>query len=122
VLFLEKDGEPIGFALALPDVNQALRHANGRLFPLGWLKLLYHARRIHKVRVLVLGLLKEYRGRGLDILLYLTLTRNGTRKGYSEGEFSWILEDNTAIRRPLERIGARVYKTYRFYEHSTDRA
>ncbi len=85
VLFLEKDGEPIGFALALPDVNQAVRHANGRLFPFGLLKILYHARHIHKVRVLVLGLLKEYRGRGLDVLLYLTLIRNGTRKGYYGG-------------------------------------
>jgi hypothetical protein len=122
VLFLEKEGAPIGFALALPDVNQAVRHANGRLFPFGLIKILYHARRIHKIRVLVLGLLQEYRGRGLDILLYLTLTRNGMNKGYNEGEFSWILEDNAAIRRPLERIGARVYKTYRFYERSIGRA
>jgi GNAT superfamily N-acetyltransferase len=122
VLFLEKEGNPVGFALALPDVNQAVRHANGRLFPLGLAKILFYARRIHKARVLVLGLLKEYRGRGLDIVLYLTLIRNGTRKGYDEGEFSWILEDNMAIRRPLERIGAKVYKTYRFYERPIDRA
>lgn len=116
VLFLEKGGQPIGFALALPDVNQAVRHANGRLFPFGLLKILYHARHIHKLRVLVLGLLADYRGRGLDILLYLTLTRNGMNKGYNEGEFSWILEDNMAIRRPMEKLGAHVYKTYRFYE------
>ncbi len=118
VLFIEKDGEPIGFALALPDVNQAIRHANGRLFPLGLLKILYHARKIRKIRVLVLGILKEYRGKGLDVLLYLQLFRNGYRKKYNEGEFSWILEDNAAIRRPLERFGAQVYKTYRFYERS----
>ncbi len=85
VLFIEKDGAPIGFALALPDVNQAVRHANGRLFPFGLLKILYHARHIHKARVLVLGLLKEYRGRGLDVLLYLTLIRNGTPKRPSRG-------------------------------------
>ncbi|MDM7914798.1 MAG: N-acetyltransferase [Candidatus Eisenbacteria bacterium] len=116
ILFLEKEGEPIGFAMALPDLNQALRHANGRLFPFGLLKILYHARKIHKVRVLILGILEAHRGRGLDVLLYLQLFKNGTRRGYHEGEFSWILEDNVAIRRPLERIGAKVYKTYRFYE------
>ncbi len=118
VLFMQKNGTTIGFAMALPDVNRALKHANGRLFPVGLIKILWHARRIHKVRVLVLGLLKEYRGRGLDVLLYLHLYRNGLRKGYNEGEFSWILEDNVAIRRPLERMGAKVYKTYRFYERS----
>jgi len=116
VLFMQKNGNTIGFAMALPDLNQAVKHANGRLFPIGLLKILWHARRIRKVRVLVLGLLKDYRGRGLDVLLYMHLYRNGLRKGFNEGEFSWILEDNVAIRRPLERIGARVYKTYRFYE------
>jgi hypothetical protein len=117
VLFMQKKGgETIGFAMALPDVNQALKHANGRLFPIGLPKILWHARHIKKLRVLVLGLLQEHRGKGLDVLLYLHLYRNGMRKGYNEGEFSWILEDNTAIRRPLERIGAHVYKTYRFYE------
>lgn len=118
VLFMQKNGSTIGFAMALPDLNRALKHANGRLFPLGLVKILWHARRIHKVRVLVLGLLKEYRGRGLDVLLYLHLYRNGLRKGYNEGEFSWILEDNVSIRRPLERMGAHVYKTYRFYERA----
>jgi GNAT superfamily N-acetyltransferase len=118
VLYMEKDGKTIGFALALPDVNQAVQHANGRLFPLGLIKILYHARKIRKVRVLVLGLLKEYRGRGLDVLLYVQLYRNGLRRNYNEGEFSWILEDNVAIRRPLEKLGARVYRTYRFYERS----
>ena len=116
IIFLEKDGEPIGFTMALPDLNQAVRHANGRLFPFGLLKILYHARKIRKLRVLTLGILREYRGRGLDILLYLQLFRNGYRKKYNEGEFSWILEDNVVMRRPMERIGAHVYKTYRFYE------
>lgn len=116
ILFLEKDSEPIGFAMALPDMNQAIRHANGRLFPLGLLKILYHARKIRTARVLVLGILKEHRGKGLDILLYIQLIKNGLRHGFRGGEFSWILEDNTAIRRPLERLGASAYKTYRFYE------
>lgn len=118
VLFVEKQGETIGFALALPDVNIALKHANGRLFPFGLLKILYYSRKIDLARVLVLGILKEYRGRGLDIPMYLALVRNAAKKGMHAGEMSWILEDNFAIRRPLERFGARVYKRYRFYERS----
>lgn len=116
ILFLEKDSQPIGFAMGLPDMNQALRHANGRLFPFGLLKILYHARKIRMARVLVLGILKEYRGKGLDILLYIQLIKNAVRHGFHGGEFSWILEENTAIRRPLEKLGGKVYKTYRFYE------
>lgn len=121
IIFLEKEGQTIGCALALPDVNQALRHVNGRLFPFGLLKILYHARRIRRIRVLALGLLREHRGKGLDILLYLQLFKNGFRKSYHQGEFSWVLEDNIAMCRPLERIGAKLYKTYRFYERPARR-
>jgi GNAT superfamily N-acetyltransferase len=113
---LEVSGEPVGFALALPDVNLALRRANGRLFPFGLVRILLASRRIRRLRVPILGLLPEYRGRGLDTLLYLHIFRNGLRRGYREAEFSWILEDNLPMRRPLERLGATVHRTYRIYD------
>ncbi len=112
----EIDGRPVGFALALPDLNQALRHADGRLFPLGLPKILWYARKINRARVLVLGVVKEYRKLGIDVIMYRDLFRYGMEKGYYAGEFSWILEDNMAIRRPLEGFGAEVYKTYRVYQ------
>lgn len=119
VLFAEgEDGEPVGFAVALPDMNQALKHANGRLFPFGLLKILWHSRNISRMRVVTLGVLPEYRGKGVDALLYLHLFRNGHATGHNAAEFSWMLEDNEAIRRPMERIGARVYKRYRLYDLS----
>lgn len=110
------DGRPIGFALALPDLNRALLHANGRLFPLGLLKILWHRRKIDSIRVITLGLLEEYRGKGLDAVLYLEIFRRGLERGYDRGEFSWILADNEAMRRPLERMGARVDRRYRLYD------
>lgn len=116
VVFAEREGKAIGFALALPDVNQAVKKANGRLFPFGLLKILLESRRIRAIRVLTLGVLKEYRGKGADILMYMSLYQNGTRKGYRAGEFSWILEDNAPMRRALDAIGAEVYKTYRLYD------
>jgi GNAT superfamily N-acetyltransferase len=117
VVFAETlEGEPIGFALWLKDYNQALIHARGRLFPFGLLKILWHARRIDFCRVLTLGLVPEYRGKGIDNLLYLAIFREGAAKGMQAGEFSWILEDNLAMRKPLERIGATVYKRYRLYD------
>jgi len=118
VAFVEKDGEPIGFCLALPDFNMALRHANGRLFPFGLLKILWYSRKIDRLRVLALGLLPEYRKLGIDQLLYLQLWRSGRRKGIRQGEFSWILEDNAPMRTAVEKMGSKVAKTYRIYEGS----
>ncbi|MCS7315806.1 MAG: hypothetical protein RMI94_14465 [Bryobacterales bacterium] len=115
-LLAEIEGRPAGCALALPDINQALRHARGRLLPLGVFKMLYHMRAIRRMRVLILGVLEEYRTTGAAAALYAALFRNGRRAGYEEGEFSWVLEDNVMMNRSLEALGARRYKTYRIYE------
>ncbi len=112
----EVDGEPVGFALALPDVNQAVRHANGRLFPIGLFKLLWHLRRVSRIRILTLGLKAEYRRMGLDALFYKEIFSRGRDLGYRRAESSWILEDNRLMRRALEKMGFTAYKTYRLYE------
>ena len=110
------DGEPVGFSLSLPDLNQAIRHADGRLFPFGLLKILWHARSIDVCRVITLGLVEAYRGKGIDALLYLETFRRGAARGITAGEFGWVLADNEAMRRPLEKLGAEVHKRYRLYD------
>jgi len=113
---LEVSGQPVGFGLGLPDANIALKEANGRLFPVGLIKILLAKRDIRRFRVPILGLLKEYRGLGYDVMLYLHLVREGMRKGYREAEMSWILEDNLPMRRGIENLGGRPYRTYRIYD------
>jgi GNAT superfamily N-acetyltransferase len=115
-LIAEVEGEPVGFSLVLPDYNQVLRHLNGRLFPFGIFKFLWHRRKIDRVRILTLGLIPGYRRRGLDAMMYLRIFQAAARGGYHWGEASWILEDNWEIRRGMERCGGEVYKTYRIYE------
>ncbi len=115
-LIAELENRPVGFALALPDYNQALRHMNGRLFPLGFLKFLWYGRRIDALRILLLGTNPDVRVRGLDAMLYLKLWQDVPAYGYRLVECSWILEDNWAMQRGLERMGAQVYKTYRIFE------
>lgn len=115
-LIAEIDGEPVGFTLVLPDLNQAIRHTNGRLLPFGLFKLLWYARRIDQVRVLTLGVKPEYRRHGLDAMLMLRGYRRALELGYRRSEASWILEDNLPMRRIMERLGWQVYKTYRVYE------
>jgi GNAT superfamily N-acetyltransferase len=116
VLVGEVNGRAVGFALALPDINQALRHAGGRLFPFGLFKILYHQRLIKDIRVLALGVVEEYRTAGVAAGFYAALIRNGRRLGYDRSEMSWILEDNVLMNRSLEALGAMKYKTYRIYE------
>lgn len=111
----EVHGRPVGFALALPDYNQALKHVNGRLFPFGIFKLLWYRRKIDRVRVFTLGLTPEYRRKGIDALFYLRMFENGMEVGIDGAEAGWILEDNWGMRRGMERMGAHVFKTYRVY-------
>ena len=114
------EGEPIAFALALPDYNQALRHVNGRLLPFGLLKLLWYRRRINAVRVITLGVKPEHRGKGIDGMLIAHILGEAQKLNMAQGECSWILEDNSAMRRGIERVGGTVYKTYRVFEKPLD--
>jgi GNAT superfamily N-acetyltransferase len=116
----EKDGKLIGFGIALPDLNVVFRrHRSGRLFPMV-LDLLWSLkmRRIRRARILLLGIHPEYRGKGIDAMLYHWIwTKSGERRIYW-GEAGWILEDNPAMNAGLEKMTFRVYKTYRLYDRS----
>jgi GNAT superfamily N-acetyltransferase len=116
VLIGEVGDRVVGFALALPDANQALKPAYGSLFPTGLLKILYYQRLVKSVRVLALGVVEEYRASGLAAAFYATLVQNARKLGFGETEMSWILEDNVLMNRSLEVMGAKRYKTYRIYE------
>lgn len=116
VCFAERAGEVIGFAIALPDLNVALRrNPSGRLFP-GVLKVLWHARRISRLRILLLGALKEYRQTGVDALMYHWIWTKGIARGFRWGEAGWILEDNAPMNNATMHLGFRRYKTYRVYD------
>jgi len=110
------NGLPAGFSLTLPNLNEALARINGRLFPFGIFTLMRQSRRIASGRNLLLGIVPEFRKLGLDILLYRKTVEAAIALGYTYGELSWILEDNIDMRKVLEKLGARVYKTYRFFE------
>jgi hypothetical protein len=113
----EVDGRPVACAVAVPDINQALRGTDGRLFPLGLIRLLGRKRIIDQVRLLLLGVVPEYRSVGLFPLLICELQKHlAMNTSYRRAEFSWVLEDNREINKPVERLGAVRYKTYRIYQ------
>jgi len=112
----EKDGEPIGMALTLPDYNQVLARLNGRLLPFGWLKALRARKEIDQVRVFVLGVRPEYQHTGVAAGLYVEHYRMAQETPQKGGEMGWILESNTAMNRAMEAMGGRIVKRYRLYE------
>ena len=112
----EAQGRLVACAVALPDINQALRGTNGTLFPLGLIKLLARRRYIDQVRLLLLGIDPEYRSTGLYPVLIAELHRQSLGGPYKRAEFSWVLEDNRDINQPAEEAGARRYKTYRIFQ------
>ncbi|MEX2403468.1 MAG: hypothetical protein WD625_05005, partial [Balneolales bacterium] len=112
----EVDGVPVGFSIALPDLNQALQHLDGSLLPTGVFKLLFYRRKINAIRSALMGIIPEYQGRGIDALLHRQAIENGLKKGYVSSELGWLLETNTHIIRVAEKLGGSRSKTYRLYQ------
>ena len=112
----EADGRIVACAVAIPDINQALKGTDGRLLPLGLVRLLLRKRYIDQARLLLLGVDVAYRALGLYPLLIAELHRQMIGGPYRRIEFSWVLEDNRDINQPAEAAGARRYKTYRIYQ------
>lgn len=116
VVFCEQEGNTIGFAAALPDLNVALKtNPSGRIFP-GIVKILLAARKITRIRILLLGLLKDYRKTGADALMYHWIWEKGYALGYRWAEAGWILENNAPMNNGLLRMGFDPYKTLRLYD------
>ena len=113
----EVDGQPAAFILSVLDYNRVLKRvSSGRLFPTGAVRLLLGRRRLNTGRGMALGIKPAFRTRSLlPVFLYESLRR--ARAIQSPGaEASWILEDNAAMRAPLDRLGGRVYRRWRIYE------
>lgn len=115
----EAGPEPVGFLLALPDYNPALKPLKGRLLTpkvFGFIPYLMGWKRPTRTRVLTLGVKEKYRSKGLESAMLIEGLRVGFEAGVRESEASWILEDNVMMCRVIEAIGGRVYKRYRIYE------
>jgi GNAT superfamily N-acetyltransferase len=116
----EKDGQVIGFGIALPDLNVVFRrNRSGYLLPvLPRLLWALKRRRIRRARILLLGVIPEFRGKAVDAMLYHWIWTRAEHLGFTWGEAGWILEDNAAMNAGLEKMTFRVYKTYRLYDRA----
>ena len=112
----EVDGKPVGAVFGLLDYNPRIKEIDGRLFPFGFLRLLWNKRKIRRVRLISTNVLPEYQRWGLGLVLMSRLVPEIFRWGVQEAEFSWVLESNHLSRATLERGGAKLTKTHRIYD------
>jgi len=113
----EKDNKIIGFALAIPDINQVLINIKrGRLLPLGLFKLLFGLKKINGIRIIALGVVEGYRKLGIEACFYGNIIEAYRRKNFKHAEASWILEGNDLMNRAIQNINGHPHKRYRIFE------
>ena len=113
-IIIEVDGKPVGFSVTVPDANYAIKKAKGKLFPFGIFKILFALKKIKGIRTAIMGVRKEYRKRGFDILMIYKTIQNGMALGYQYSDSSLIVESNERMVAGIEGI-AKKYKTYRIF-------
>jgi hypothetical protein len=122
VCIIEVDGKPAAFGLTLPNVNEAIADLNGKLLPFGWAKLIYRLKfnKVKTARLPLMGVRKEFQrswmGAAMSFVIIEMVHSRNKERGRVQGELSWILEDNLAVRKIIESTGCKPYKTYRIYE------
>lgn len=117
-MIAEKDGEVVGAALTLPDIDQALSRMNGRLLPTGWVHFLRRKHYIDRLRVFALGVLPEHQHLGVAAALYERHLHAAKNVGPPGGHMGWILETNKPMNRAMEGMGGKVVQRYRIYEQA----
>lgn len=114
--FANTEGETVGFVLLLPNLNHALKAVNGKLTIFNFLKFVYLMKyKVFSGRLLTLGVKKEFRNKGIELLLIKQAIESAAANNWEYGEMSWTLEDNAKINKTIESIGGEKYRTYRLY-------
>jgi GNAT superfamily N-acetyltransferase len=115
-LIAEKDGIPVAFTLTTYNANEAVKMIKGRLFPVGFIRLLRNLKKAKNIRFILLGVLPQYRGRGIENALVLHMSQLGDRMGFHEMEQSLIVETNAPMLRALNYYPVKKVKTYRLFK------
>jgi hypothetical protein len=121
-MVVELDGKPAAFAVALPNLFEIIDDLDGRLLPTGIVKVISRLRshRYDSAKLLLLGMRKELHGSATGGAILMTMVEEIRRRGrshsISELEAGWVLENNLAMRKPIELFGGRISKIHRIYE------
>jgi len=122
VAIAEYQGKPAAFTAIFPNLNEAIRDMNGRLFPFNWIKLLWRMKVIRPTtaRMPMMGVRKSLQSSPVGAALALSVIRSVREFNFSRGvvdsELSWILARNSRVRHVIEMVGGVPYKTYRVFQ------
>jgi GNAT superfamily N-acetyltransferase len=117
IKIVTKVEEPIGFVIGYPDVAAAIQRIKGRLWPLGWLQILFEARRTEWVTFNGVGVIPAYQGVGVNAVLYAELAKSvqSERFNFQHADFVQAAESNVLSMGDANALGADWYKTHRVY-------
>ena len=119
IYFAYYKGMPIGFFLMFPEMNQVIRHLNGKLNLTGILKFLYY-RRIKKVDVALgqlFGVVPEFQGKGVEAALIKQFCETIVKKNscYKYLEMNWVGDFNPQMMHLMDYLSAKAVKTHITY-------
>ncbi len=118
ILFAESEGKPVGFTLVVPDYNPVIKRLNGNLNLIGSLAFLRLKKEIHEARLIAIGVLPEWRGKRVGVLLTAAVYDAMIKKGYTKCEYSWVFRENISSQNVARRIDDDDYKHYLVYERN----
>jgi hypothetical protein len=110
------EGQAVGVAITVPDLNEVLRRMGGRLLPTGWWHFANRRRIVEHCRVGFLGVKPAWQHTGVAAGLYAEHFEMAAQGRIHGGEMGWILETNKAMNRAMEAMGGEIVKRYRVYE------
>ncbi len=116
IKLIETGDKLVGFAIGMPDFSKGIRDAKGKLFPFGIFKILKDSKRSKKLLMMLGGVSKDYRGKGLDVLMGVKILQSGIKHKMDTLDSHLVLEDNTKMRGEYERVGCKVVKRFRIYQ------
>jgi len=116
VKLVEAEGEVVGFAIGIPDISPGIKSARGRLFPFGLLKILREAKRTRNLLMMLGGVKKSFRGKGIDVLMAVKILESSIRHKMSTIDVHLVLETNSRMRAECERVDGQILKKYRIYQ------
>ena len=115
IMAYSNDGKPLGFSASLPNYNEVLKKLNGRVFPVGWLKFLYYKRQIKSAKTFIMFVIPSWHKKGVSSSIYFEGLKYAKKYGYKWLEGGTIGKDNRSMKRDVEKLGGKQYKTFRLY-------
>ena len=118
-------GEPVGFFIQIPEINQIFKHVNGKMDLIGKLKFLWYKTFFppKKMLGLVFGVVPEHQGKGVEGAIVLSYDQMSGKASfpYKTIEMNWIGDFNPKMMRVCEQLISKIYKTHHTYRYLFDR-